>query len=166
MQLNIYNPYKHKCNWKTSNCRSVRDLSVFRSQDLSFPPLCKEISHFVICLATTHIIIHPNYKARAYSVGEDQSADEHLCIKTTRCARRHQARRGGIACDTGDISLPTPLIPHPAKSCFPLPLHPSASAATITTDSPSAATVSVHPSFPIVAPVSPSRRLPELLSRH
>jgi len=110
---------------------------------------------FLICLALqsrfTHIVVHPKLQVYTYLVGKDQSADEHLCIKTAG----YEALAEGISYTaashaTRAISLfrlnPSYFSP-PSLS----PVHPPL------TQLPSwrSATVPVHPSFPIVAPVSP-----------
>ena len=97
-------------------------------------------------------IVHPKLQAYTYLVGKDQSADEHLCIKTAGYeASAEDISYTAASHATRTISLfrPNPSYFSPPGCLFPA--HPSL------TKLPSgrSATVSVHPSFPIVAPVSP-----------
>ena len=99
-----------------------------------------------------YIVVHPKLQAYTYLVGKDQSADEHLCIKTASYeASAEDISYTAASHATRTISLfrPNPSYFSPPGCLFPA--HPSL------TKLPSgrSATVSVHPSFPIVAPVSP-----------
>ena len=111
----------------------------------------------------TYIVVHPKLQAYTYLVGKDQSADEHLCIKTTGYeASAEDISYTAASHATRAISLfrPNPSYFSPPGCLFPA--HPSL------TKLPSgrSATVSVHPSFPIVAPVSRPTTTGALLSRH
>jgi len=117
---------------------------------------------FLLLLAfiaiSLHIVVHIYTEITSlclYLVGKDQSADEHLCIKTAGC----EASAEGISYTAASYATRTISLFRPNPSYFSPPgCHPPApSLPNPLTQLPSRrpATVSIHPSFPIVAPVSP-----------
>lgn len=103
-------------------------------------------------------------KLQAYAiVGKDQSADEHLCIKTAGCeASAEDISYPAASYATRAISLfrPNPSYFSPPGCLPPISLPPPY------TELPSrrSATVSVHPSFPVSSPLSRPTTTGALLS--
>lgn len=119
------------------------------------------LTRFLACLIFIAIPLHTYYirlhctklQAYTYLVGKDQSADEHLCIKTAGC----KASAEDISYTAASHATRAISLFRPNPSYFSPPGCPLSPPYPPFTQLPSRrpATVSVHPSFPIVAPVSP-----------
>lgn len=128
------------------------------------------LTRFLACLTFIAIPLHTYYirlhctklQAYTYLVGKDQSADEHLCIKTAGCkASAEDISYTAASHATRAISL---FRPNPSYFSPPgCPLSPLSSLypATITT-----ACYRLRPSLVPHRRPCLARRLPELCSRH